>query len=84
MRVKALVTVLGKVEKTWVDKEGVTHPSFSVNIMQESGQIVESIRLNAEQYKLVEANKVYTIFADYGTSKNGAYLKVIDIAEGTK
>ena len=84
MRVKAVATILGKVEKAWTDKDGVTHPSYSVNIMQENGQIVETLRLNAEQYRSVEANKVYTIFADYGTSKNGAYLKIIDIAEGTK
>jgi hypothetical protein len=84
MRVKSIVSILGKVIKPWKDSDGVEHLSYSVNIMQENGTIVDVLRLNAEQFASVEAGKIYTITADYGNGKNGAYLRITDIAEGNK
>lgn len=84
MRVKAVIHLLAKVSKTWKDKEGVSHPAYSANIMQNNGEIIDTIRLNADQYNAVEAGKVYTISADYANGRNGAYLNIVDIAEGNK
>lgn len=79
MRVIAKVQMVGKVQKPWTDSNGVERSSYSANIMQENGQIIDTIRLNQEQYNMVEANKPYTIIADYSTGKNGTFLRVVDI-----
>ena len=47
--------------------------------MQQNGEVIDTVRLTQEQYNLVEANKAYTIIADYGSGKNGSYLRVVDI-----
>lgn len=79
MRVTAKVHVLAKVQKPWTDSNGVERLSNSINIMQEQGQVIDTLKLNQEQYNLVEANKSYTVIADYGSGKNGPFLRVIDI-----
>lgn len=79
MRVIAKVQIVGKVQKPWTDSNGVERSSYSANIMQENGQIIDTLRLNQEQYNMVEANKPYTIIADYGSGKNGSYIRVVDI-----
>ncbi len=71
--------VLAKVQKPWTDSNGVERLSYSINIMQEQGQVIDTLRLNQDQYNMVEANKPYTIIADYGTGKNGSFLRVVDI-----
>lgn len=71
--------VLAKVQKPWKDSNGVERLSYSINIMQEQGQVIDTLRLNQDQYNMVEANKPYTIIADYGTGKNGSFLRVVDI-----
>ena len=84
MKLKAVVHVLAKMNKPWKDKDGVLHPSWSANIMQNNGEIIDSIRLNEDQYNVVEAVKIYTISADYVNGRNGAYLHIVDITEGNK
>lgn len=79
MRVTAGAHILAKVKKTWIDSNGVEHVSFSINIMQQNGEVIDTVRLTQEQYNLVEANKAYTIIADYGSGKNDSYLRVVDI-----
>lgn len=79
MRVTAKVHVLAKVQKPWTDSNGVERLSYSINIMQEQGQVIDTLKLNQEQYNLVEANKSYTVIADYGSGKNGSFLRVVDI-----
>lgn len=76
MRVKAYVTLLGKVAKPWKDR--VLHYA---NVMQENGEIIDTVRLTQEQYNTLLAGKAYTITADYGTGNNGGYLRIVDIAE---
>ncbi len=71
--------VLAKVQKPWTDSNGVERLSYSINIMQEQGQVIDTLRLNQDQYNMVEANKPYTIIADYGMGKNGSFLRVVDI-----
>lgn len=71
--------VLAKVQKPWKDSNGVERLSYSINIMQEQGQVIDTLRLNQEQYNMIEANKPYTVIADYGTGKNGSFLRVVDI-----
>lgn len=79
MKVTAKVHVLAKVQKPWTDSSGVGRLSHSINIMQENGQVIDSLRLSQEQYDLVEANKAYTIIADLSSGKNGSYIRVVDI-----
>lgn len=79
MRIIAKTHVLGKVQKPWTDSNGVERLSYSINIMQEQGQVIDTLRLNQDQYNMVEANKPYTIIADYGMGKNGSFLRVVDI-----
>lgn len=79
MRIIAKTHVLAKVQKPWTDSNGVERLSYSINIMQEQGQVIDTLRLNQDQYNMVEANKPYTIIADYGMGKNGSFLRVVDI-----
>lgn len=78
MKVTALVQVLGKVQKPWKDSEGNERISYSANIMQDNGTIIDTIRLSKEQFECVEANKPYTLEADFGTGKNGGYNNEIE------
>lgn len=85
MRVKAIVHVLGKYTNSWKDKEtNAERVSHIANIMQENGTIIDTLRLNVDQYNVVEAGKIYTISADYAKGQNGAYLNIIDITEGNR
>lgn len=82
MRVTANVTVLGKVAKPWKDNEGNENISYSANIMQENGQIIDTLRsLTQEQFNNVVAGKTYTITADYRNGSNGGYLRIVNIVE---
>ena len=53
--------------------------SYFANIMQDKGTIIDTLRLNEEQFSQIEANQSYTITADFGTGRNGGYLRVVDI-----
>ena len=79
MKVTALGQVLGKVQKPWKDSEGNERISYSVNIMQDNGTIIDTLRLTKEQYEAIEPNKPYTLEAEYGTGKNGGYLRIFGI-----
>lgn len=82
MRVTANVTLLGKVEKPWKDKEGNVRVSYSANIMQENGQIIDTLRsLTQEQFNYLVAGKSYVITADYSNGSNGGYLRIVNIVE---
>lgn len=80
MRVTAKIQVLAKIQKPWTDSNGVERLSNSINIMQDQGQVIDTLKLNQEQYNMIEANKPYTVVADLISSgKNGSYLRVVDI-----
>lgn len=79
MRLSAKVHVLAKVQKPWTDSNGVEHISHTINIMQNNGEVIDTLRVSPNYYDQIEANKPYTIIADYGIGKNGGYLKVIEI-----
>lgn len=79
MRVEANVFVLAKISKPWKDSAGNVQTSYSANIMQDKGTIIDTIRLNQEQFSQIEPNQSYVITSDFGTGRNGAYLRVVDI-----
>lgn len=81
MRVNAVVQVLAKVSKPWKDESGNERLSYSANIMQNNGEIIDTLRLNAEQFAKIENGKMYNVCADYGTGRNGAYLRIVSITE---
>ena len=77
MKLYGTVNILGKVEKPWTDTTGAEHISYSMNIMQENGQIIDTLRVSKEQFNTVEAGKPYVFHAEYGVGKNGSYLRVL-------
>ncbi len=79
MKVTALVQILAKIQKPWKDSEGNERLSYSANIMQDNGTIIDTVRLTKEQFECIEANKPYIFEADFGTGKNGAYLRITNI-----
>lgn len=81
MRVTATVQVIGKVAKTWKDKDGVEHLSYSANIMQNNGEIIDTIRMSKEVFESTVAGKAYTATFDYGTGSNGGFLRLTGFTE---
>lgn len=79
MRVNSIVHVLAKIQKPYIDSNGIERISYSANVMQNGGEIIDTIRLTLEQYQSIEPNKQFTITADYGTGKNGNFLRLVDI-----
>ncbi len=79
MRVQANAFILAKLSKPWKDSAGNPQVSYFANIMQDKGTIIDTLRLNEEQFSQIEANQSYTITADFGTGRNGGYLRVVDI-----
>jgi len=77
MKLNGIISILGKVEKPWTDTSGAEHISYSLNIMQENGQIIDTLRVSKDQYNTVEAGKSYLFHAEYGVGKNGGYLRVL-------
>lgn len=81
MKVNAVVTLLGKLKTSWMDNNKVERFIYKGNIMQDNGEIVDTIRLTEEQFNTLATGKVYTISANYGTGLNGGYLKITSITE---
>lgn len=81
MRVTATVQLLGKVARAWKDNNGVEHLSYSANIMQNNGEIIDTIRMSKEVFENAMAGKTYTATFDYGTGSNGGYLRLITFTE---
>lgn len=81
MEVKANIQVLAKMLKPWSDANNIEHIAYKANIAQNNFAIVESIRLSQEQYQKIEAGKSYILTAEYGTGKNGGYLRILDFTE---
>lgn len=81
MEVTAKVQLLGKIAKPWTDKDGKDHTSYKGHIGQNQLSIVETINLTREQFTQLEAGKSYTLTADYGVGKNGAYLRINSFME---
>ncbi|MSS36922.1 hypothetical protein [Clostridium porci] len=79
MQVTAKVLLLGKVQKLWKDANGNSHTAFVGNIVQNNGEIIDTLRLTQEQYNMLEVNQSYIVNADFGVGKNGGYLRVVDI-----
>lgn len=80
MNLTANLVILAKIQKPWTDSTGTERTSYSANIMQNNGEIIDTLRLSLEQYNAIEANKPYLVNVEYGTGKNGAYLRLIDIS----
>lgn len=79
MRIYAEIYVLAKLKKPWTDEKGVEHLAYSTNIMQENGEIIDTLRLSQSQHDSIEPNKNYTVTVGYGKGQNGGYLKLLTI-----
>ena len=80
MEVTAKVQLLGKIAQPWT-KDGIEHTSYKGHIAQNNFSIVETIKLSKEQFDSIEAGKAYTITADYGTGRNGGFLRINTFTE---
>lgn len=81
MRINAKVYVLAKLAKPWIDSNGHQQTSYSVNISQNDGEIIDTLRIPEACFALVQPNSYCEIVADYGIGKNGGYLRVLNISE---
>ena len=79
MRLIGNVQILAKLKNPWVDSNGIEKISYSANILQNNGEVIDTIKLSLEQFNSIEPNKPYQITADFGTGRNGGYLRIIDI-----
>lgn len=79
MRLTAIVLLLGKVQKPWTDSTGSTRTSYFANVVQNNGEIIDTLRLTQDQYNTLEVNQTYSVDADFGIGKNGGYLRILDI-----
>ncbi len=50
MEYMALAHTLGKVSKPWVDKDGKEHISYTINIIQNNGEIIDSISVSKRYF----------------------------------
>ena len=80
MRLTGNVQILAKLKNPWVDSNGIEKISYSANVLQNNGEIIDTIKLSLEQFNSIEPNKPYQITADFGTGKNGGYLRIVDIS----
>lgn len=83
MKIEAYFTALGKFTKPWT-KDGKVNNSYAVNIMQNNGMIIDTIRLTSDLYEKIEAGREYRLIAHYMLGKNGGYLRIEDIQPTTK
>lgn len=79
MNVEFSVYVLGKLIKHWTGSDGKEYFSYTVNIAQNDGEIIDTLRLSKEQYEMIEVKRPYLVNATYGVGKNGGYLRLISI-----
>lgn len=76
---QANVTVVGKDSQSYVDSAGAAKVSYIVNVIQNQGRIIDSIRVPAEYFETIEVGKAYTIELVSGNGRNGLYLRVTSV-----
>lgn len=81
MVMKARFTVIGKFTVPFIASDGTAKESPKVNIAQDNGKVIETLRVTLEQFNVLETGLEYTANIISGNGKNGLYLKVLDIAE---
>jgi hypothetical protein len=81
MRLIGTIQVLAKLKTPWIDSNGIEKVSYSANILQNNGEVIDTIRLSLEQFNSIDPNnkQPYQITADFGNGKHGGYLRIIDI-----
>lgn len=77
---KGSFLVLAKLSTPWTDNNGNAHTSYSVNVAQDNGRVIDRLRISKEHWDTIGANCEYEITADVSSGKNGLYLRVTDIA----
>lgn len=79
MYLSANLTVIGKVVSAYTDASGNPKNAYSLNIIQEQGRVIGSVRVSADQFQSVEENQNYVFKFSSGTGRNGLYLKLLEI-----
>ncbi len=80
MILKGTFSVLAKLSAPWTDSNGNARTSYSINVAQDNGRVIDRLRVSKEHWDTIEANCEYEITADVSSGKNGLYLRVTDIA----
>lgn len=73
------VSVLGKVETPFTDKNGQEQKSCSLNVEQDNGATIAQIKTSKDVFPLVERGKEYTFDVVYSESQYGTSLRIVGI-----
>lgn len=79
LRILIGVNVRGKLESSYLDKQGNPKPSYSITYEQNEGLVNGTLKVTKEVYALLERGKDYLLDAEYIEGKYGNYIKVIGI-----
>lgn len=75
MLLKSNVNVIGKNVQNYVDANGMSKKLYVVNIYQDNGKIIDSLRVSEEQFALLEPGKEFVLEMTSGNGRNGLFLK---------
>ncbi len=79
MKMTAKVLLIGKNSVTFTDAAGNVRTSFTANIAQEQGKIIDTIKVPEELFPMLEGGNEYSVELLSTTGKTGTYLRVTGI-----
>ena len=79
MKLMAKVLLIGKNAVTFTDASGNVRTSFTANIAQENGKIIDTIKVPEELFPMLEGGNEYDVELLSTTGKTGTYLRVTGI-----
>lgn len=79
MKLMAKVLLIGKNAVTFTDAAGNVRTSFTANIAQENGKIIDTIKVPEELFPMLEGGNGYSVELLSTTGKTGTYLRVTGI-----
>ena len=71
--------VLAKVSEPWTDNAGNSHLSYSINVAQKNGEIVDRLRLSKDLWDDIVTNQNYSITVEISMGRNGLYMRVTEL-----
>lgn len=72
--------ILAKMSKPWTDNSGNSHVSYSVNVAQKNGEIVDRLRLSKDLWDDIVTNQNYSIDVEVSMGRNGLYMRVTELS----
>ena len=72
--------ILAKISKPWTDGSGNSHVSYSINVTQKNGEIVDRLRLSKDLWDNIVTNQNYSIDVEVSMGRNGLYMRVTELS----